>query len=118
MMVTTGDATHWTKPVERVRHGGKLSDALAETAALPTVAVRMLGLGKETGQLPMLAGRVAAFFGAKLQRSRPRGRHCDPGDHNHQRRRRPHRLGDDRIVVGQPNRRMTGRSRMRRGRRV
>jgi general secretion pathway protein F len=69
MMATTGDATDWTKTVERVRHGGKLSDALGDTAALPTMAVRMLRLGEETGQLPMLAGRVAEFFEAKLQRS-------------------------------------------------
>jgi general secretion pathway protein F len=69
MMATTGDATDWTKTVERVRHGGKLSDALADTAALPPMAVRMLRLGEETGQLPMLAGRVAEFFEAKLQRS-------------------------------------------------
>jgi general secretion pathway protein F len=52
-----------------VRHGGKLSDALADTAALPTMAVRMLRLGEETGQLPMLAARVAEFYEAKLQRS-------------------------------------------------
>jgi general secretion pathway protein F len=69
MMATTGDATDWPKTVERVRHGGKLSDALADTAALPSMAVRMLRLGEETGQLPMLAGRVAEFFEAKLQRS-------------------------------------------------
>jgi general secretion pathway protein F len=69
MMATTGDATDWPKTVERVRHGGKLSDALADTAALPNMAVRMLRLGEETGQLPMLAGRVAEFFEAKLQRS-------------------------------------------------
>ena len=69
MMATTGDATDWTKTVERVRHGGKLSDALADTAALPPMAVRMLRLGEETGQLPVLAGRVAEFFEAKLQRS-------------------------------------------------
>jgi general secretion pathway protein F len=69
MMATTGDATAWTKTVDRVRHGGKLSDALADTAALPPMAVRMLRLGEETGQLPMLAGRVAEFFEAKLQRS-------------------------------------------------
>lgn len=69
MMTTTGDSTDWAKTVERVRHGGKLSDALADTAALPSMAVRMLRLGEETGQLPMLAGRVAEFFEAKLQRS-------------------------------------------------
>jgi general secretion pathway protein F len=69
MMAATGDATVWTKTVDRVRHGGKLSDALMDTAALPTMAIRMLRLGEETGQLPMLAGRVAEFYEAKLQRS-------------------------------------------------
>jgi general secretion pathway protein F len=69
MMATTGDAGAWSKTVERVRQGGKLSDALADTAALPAMAVRMLRLGEETGQLPMLAGRVAEFYEAKLQRS-------------------------------------------------
>ena len=69
MMATTSDPAIWIKAVERVRHGGKLSDALAESAALPPMAVRMLRLGEETGQLPMLAGRVAEFYEAKLQRS-------------------------------------------------
>ena len=52
-----------------MRHGGKLSDALGEMSALPPMAVRMLRLGEETGQLPMLAGRVAEFYEAKLHRS-------------------------------------------------
>ena len=69
MMATTSDRAVWTRMVERVRHGGKLSDALIDTAALPMMAVRMLRLGEETGQLPMLAGRVAEFYEAKLQRS-------------------------------------------------
>jgi general secretion pathway protein F len=69
MMAATGDGTAWTKTVDRVRHGGKLSDALLDTAALPSMAIRMLRLGEETGQLPMLAGRVAEFYEAKLQRS-------------------------------------------------
>ena len=69
MMAATGDGTAWTKTVDRVRHGGKLSDALLDTAALPAMATRMLRLGEETGQLPMLAGRVAEFYEAKLQRS-------------------------------------------------
>jgi general secretion pathway protein F len=69
MMATTGDVSVWMKTVDRVRHGGKLSDALMDTAALPTMATRMLRLGEETGQLPMLAGRVAEFYEAKLQRS-------------------------------------------------
>jgi general secretion pathway protein F len=69
MMAASSDPAVWLRMVERVRHGGKLSDALTDTATLPTMAVRMLRLGEETGQLPMLAGRVAEFYEAKLQRS-------------------------------------------------
>jgi general secretion pathway protein F len=69
MMTATGGAAAWSKAADRVRHGSKLSEALAETAVLPPMAVRMLRLGEETGQLPMLAGRVADFYEAKLQRS-------------------------------------------------
>lgn len=69
MMAASSDPAIWMRMVERVRHGGKLSDALTDTATLPTMAVRMLRLGEETGQLPMLAGRVAEFYEAKLQRS-------------------------------------------------
>jgi general secretion pathway protein F len=69
MMATTSDPAIWMQMVERVRHGGKLTDALTDTATLPTMAVRMLRLGEETGQLPMLASRVAEFYEAKLQRS-------------------------------------------------
>lgn len=69
MMSTAGPSAVWTAAADRVRHGAKLSDALAETQALPAMAVRMLRLGDETGQLPMLAGRVAEFYEAKLQRT-------------------------------------------------
>jgi len=69
MMATTGDPTVWSNAVDRVRHGGKLSDALTDTAALPSMAVRMLRLGEETGQLAVLAGRVSEFYETKLQRS-------------------------------------------------
>ena len=69
MMATTGSVAIWSKAADRVRHGAKSSDALAETAALPAMAIRMLRLGDETGQLPMLAGRVAEFYEAKLQRT-------------------------------------------------
>jgi general secretion pathway protein F len=68
MMAATGHAAIWKQIVEQVRQGGKLSDALAEKAALPAMAVRMLRLGEETGQLPVLAGRVAEFYETKLQR--------------------------------------------------
>jgi general secretion pathway protein F len=69
MMAATGSTAAWTKAADRVRHGSKLSEAIAETETLPPMAVRMLRLGEETGQLPMLAGRVADFYEAKLQRS-------------------------------------------------
>jgi general secretion pathway protein F len=69
MMSASGRSSVWTRAAERVRHGGKLSDALAEEGALPTMAVRTLRLGEETGQLPVLAGRIAEFYESKLQRS-------------------------------------------------
>ena len=69
MMSTTGGSVIWSQIVDRVRHGGKLSDALAATQALPPMAVRTLRLGEDAGQLPMLAGRIADFYEAKLQRS-------------------------------------------------
>lgn len=68
IMSATGNVPVWTAMADRVRHGGKLSDALAASAVLPPVSVRMLRLGEETGQLPTLATRVAEFYEAKLQR--------------------------------------------------
>src|ERR1700716_2039777 len=69
MLSPAGPSAVWIDAAERVRHGAKLSDALSDTKALPAMAVRMLRLGDETGQLPMLAGRVAEFYEAKLQRT-------------------------------------------------
>jgi general secretion pathway protein F len=69
MMSSTGPSAVWIDAADRVRHGAKLSDALSDTKVLPSMAVRMLRLGDETGQLPMLAGRVAEFYEAKLQRT-------------------------------------------------
>jgi general secretion pathway protein F len=68
MMTATGGAGIWRDTVDRVRHGRKISDALGETAALPAMAIRMLRLGEETGELPLLAQRVAEFYETKLQR--------------------------------------------------
>jgi general secretion pathway protein F len=68
MMAAWGDDVLWTRVVEQVRQGGKLSEALDESAGLPAMAVRILRLGEETGQLPVLAGRVAEFYESKLQR--------------------------------------------------
>ncbi len=69
IMASTGKSDAWARTVDFVRHGGKLSDALTETRALPQVAVRTLRLGEETGRLPMVLGRIADFYEAKLQRS-------------------------------------------------
>lgn len=68
IMATTGGFTRWSNIIDMVRQGGKLSDALTAAKALPPMAVRTLRLGEDSGQLPMLAGRVAEFYEAKLQR--------------------------------------------------
>jgi general secretion pathway protein F len=69
MMANFGHGETWSRIVERVRHGGKLSDALQEAETLPAMAVRMLRLGEETGQLVLVSGRVAEFYETKLERS-------------------------------------------------
>lgn len=69
IMAVTGSATTWSEAADRVRHGGKLSEALAAAGMLPPMAIRMLRLGEETGQLAQLSGRIAEFYEAKLQRS-------------------------------------------------
>jgi general secretion pathway protein F len=69
IMAVTGNVGTWSAVADRVRRGGKLSEALSVSSSLPAMAVRMLRLGEETGQLPVLAGRVAEFYEAKLQRS-------------------------------------------------
>jgi general secretion pathway protein F len=69
MMNRPGQQSSWVSIADRVRHGSKLSDALADAEALPSMAVRMLRLGEETGQLAILSNHVADFYEAKLQRS-------------------------------------------------
>lgn len=69
VMATGEGASVWAKAADRVRHGGRLSDAFAEGDVLPPMAIRMLRLGEETGQLALLSGRIADFYEEKLQRS-------------------------------------------------
>lgn len=69
IMSVTGNVTVWSAAADRVRHGGKLSEALGVANVLPAMAIRMLRLGEETGQLSALSGRIAEFYEAKLQRS-------------------------------------------------
>lgn len=72
ILADTMDATStfipWSNIVDKVRHGGKLSDAMAANDALPPMAIRTMRLGEETGQLPALSGRIADFYEVKLQR--------------------------------------------------
>jgi general secretion pathway protein F len=69
IMAVNSAIAPWQAAADRVRHGGKLSEALSASNVLPSMAVRMLRLGEETGQLPVLASRIAEFYEAKLQRS-------------------------------------------------
>jgi general secretion pathway protein F len=69
IMAATGRASIWLATADRVRQGGKLSDALAACALLPAMAIRLVRLGEEAGQLPAMAIRIAEFYEAKLQRS-------------------------------------------------
>jgi general secretion pathway protein F len=68
-MAATGSIILWSNVVDKVRQGGKLSEALTATGALPSMAIRTLRLGEDSGQLPLLAGRIAEFYEAKLRRS-------------------------------------------------
>jgi len=51
---------------EQVRHGRRFADALAETDLLPPLAVRMLRVGDETGDLPSIAAHASQFYEHKL----------------------------------------------------
>ncbi|MGJ4884463.1 MULTISPECIES: type II secretion system F family protein [unclassified Bradyrhizobium] len=68
VMAVTSSRAPWSAAADRVRHGGKLSQALSADNMLPPMALRMLRLGEETGQLPTLSTRIAEFYEAKLQR--------------------------------------------------
>jgi general secretion pathway protein F len=51
---------------EAVRNGRRFADALAETDLLPPLAIRMLRVGDETGDLPAIAAHAAQFYEHKL----------------------------------------------------
>ena len=106
MMATSSDISIWTEVVDKVRQGGKLSDALAQTRALPSMAVRTLRLGRGF-RATVDAGRTRR---GRLRRQaatqpRPAGRDNRPRlDHRHQHdRRRSYRIRHDRPAVGQSN---------------
>lgn len=51
---------------EQVRSGRRFADALAETDLLPPLAVRMLRVGDEVGDLALIARHAAQFYEHKL----------------------------------------------------
>jgi general secretion pathway protein F len=51
---------------DQVRSGRRFADALAETDLLPPLAVRMLRVGDETGDLPTIARHAAQFYEHRL----------------------------------------------------
>lgn len=52
---------------DRVRQGGRLHEALAAVDLLPPVALRMLRIGEETGELAKVAGEAGALYSRKLE---------------------------------------------------
>jgi len=60
------DAEALGKVQERVRRGGRLVDALTETAIVPALAARMLRVGEESGELAVVARRAADYYESKL----------------------------------------------------
>ena len=51
---------------DEVRNGRRFADALAGTDLLPPLAIRMLKVGDETGDLPAIAAHAAQFYEHKL----------------------------------------------------
>jgi general secretion pathway protein F len=51
---------------EQVRNGRRFGEALAETDLVPPLAVRMLRVGDETGDLPSIARHAAQFYEHRL----------------------------------------------------
>lgn len=69
IMDRSGLPGHWQRLQGSVRQGSKLSEALVEVNSLPSMAMRMIKMGEETGDLPTLLERIAEFYESKLQRS-------------------------------------------------
>src|ERR1700743_1256492 len=59
IMSVTGNVTVWTTAADRVRHGGKLSDALLASSIMPPMAIRMLRPRAATRPIAGAAGRGA-----------------------------------------------------------
>jgi general secretion pathway protein F len=65
-----GAGTHGLdQAVEGVRRGGRLVEALRKVGYLPPIALAMLRVGEESGELAMVSSRTAEFYEAKLTAS-------------------------------------------------
>ncbi len=53
---------------DAVRRGGRLHEALAGAKLLPPVAVRMVRIGEETGELAKVAGEAGKLYAAQLEK--------------------------------------------------
>ena len=53
---------------DAVRRGGRLHEALAQAGLLPAVAVRMVRIGEETGELAKIAGDAGALYARQLEK--------------------------------------------------
>ena len=53
---------------DTVRRGGRLHEALGAARLLPPVAVRMVRIGEETGELARVAGEAGALYGRQLEK--------------------------------------------------
>ena len=58
----------WEQAREEVRQGRRLFDALAGIDGLSAIALRMLRIGEETGEMSDLALRAAEMFEARVER--------------------------------------------------
>lgn len=53
---------------DAVRRGGRLHEAINETGLFPPMAVRMIRLGEETGELAKVASEAGGVYGRKLEK--------------------------------------------------
>lgn len=66
IVVEPAAVTAIDKVLEQVRSGRRFAEALAETDLLPQLAVRMLRVGEETGDLAAIAAHAAQFYEHRL----------------------------------------------------
>ena len=97
-MEATGTPEQWSTIVDKVRHGGKLSDALMATRALPPMAIQNATSGRKLWSAGDACRTCCRFLrGETPAKSRSRYWNCRTARHHrHQSdRRRADRVGDD-----------------------